>query len=326
MFRLFAAFTFLFLNLYACKGGYDSCKQKVFDSQTLRECAIYIPITKHQRVVYTTTPPKEKILKHDPFLSLYLVEDTKGFAYPFRINMQEQLGIASVSSQAPVEGKIIKKQIGLNSLAIFSKQILYPSIITSSCCALEAIVTPNGIIEKEYIERFIKAKDLRYGDVGIRVQEEKGKVTVSAVNPFVKNNPFKKGDILLTCNDKKITSAATFMRNILFAKIGSEQKFTIKRETKTLTCKAITSQRYGGGSVSDTFLEEKGLYFDKQLCIIDLQKDFVSYGLKREDKLIGVNGVTVKTQEDLQAYMAESKGFSSLLIKRDSFEFFVTIE
>jgi hypothetical protein len=326
VFRLFAALSLLFFNLFACKGDYDSCKQKVFDSQTLRECAIYVPITKHQRVVYATTPPKEKILKHDPFLSLYLIEDSKGFAYPFRMNKQEQLSIASVSSKTPVEGKIIKKQIGLNSLAIFSKQILYPSVITSSCCALEAIVTPSGIIEKEYIERFINAKDLRYGDVGIRVKEEKGKVTVKAVNPFIKNNPFKKGDVIVAFNGKKITSAATLMRNILFAKIGSEQKFTIKHTTITQSFTAMTYQRYGGGSVSDTFLEEKGLYFDKQLCIIDLQKDFASYGLKRGDKLIGVNGTIVKTQEDLQAYMAESKGFSSLLMERDGFEFFVTIE
>lgn len=326
MFRLFAALTLLCLNLYACKGGYDSCKQKVFDSQTLRDCAIYIPITKHQRVVYTTTPPKEKILKHDPFLSLYLIEDTKGFPYPFRINIQEQLGIASVSSKTPIEGKIIKKQVGLNSLATFSEQILYPSVITSSCCSLEAIVTPSGIIEKEYIERFIKSKDVRYGDVGIRVKEEKGKVFVSAVNPFIKNNPFKKGDVLLTLNNKKVSSAATFMRHILFAKIGSKQNFTIKSGAKTQSFTAIIYQRYGGGCISDTFLEEKGLYFNKQLHIIDLQKDFASYGLKRGDKLIGVNGVTVKTQEDLQSYMAESGEFSSLLIERDGFEFFVNIE
>ncbi|MBA3024947.1 MAG: PDZ domain-containing protein [Sulfurimonas sp.] len=326
MFRLFIALNLLFINLYACKGGYDSCKQKVLDSQTLRECSIYIPVTKHQRVVYTTTPPKEKILKYDPFLSLYLIEDTKGFPYPFRINVQEQLGIASVSLKNPVEGKIIKRQIGLNSLAQFSEPILYPSVITSSCCSLEAIVTPQGIIEKEYIQRFINTKDVSYGDVGIRVKEEKGKVFVSAVNPFIKNNPFKKGDVLLSFADKKVSSAATFMRQILFAKIGSIQKFKVKRDGKTQAFTAVTYKRHGGGCISDTFLEEKGLYFDKQLQIIDLKKDFANYGLCLGDKLIEVNGVAVKTQEDLQKYLADSKVFSSLLLEREGFQFFVNIE
>jgi PDZ domain-containing secreted protein len=116
------------------------------------------------------------------------------------------------------------------------------------------------------------------------------------------------------------------MRQILFASIGSKQKFQVKRNAKTQAFTAVTYKRYGGGCVSDTFLEEKGLYFNKQLQIIDLQKNFASYGLKRGDKLIGVNGTTVKTEEDLQRYMAESTEFTSLLIERDGFEFFVNID
>lgn len=326
MLRLFIVLNLLFLNLYACKGGYDSCKQKVLDSQTIQGCNLYIPVTKHQRVVYSITPPKEKILKYDPFLSLYLVEDKKGFPYPFHINTQEQLGIASVSLKRPIEGKIIKRQIGLNSLAKFSEQIFYPSIITSSCCSLEAIVTPQGIIEKEYIQRFISSKDNNYGDVGMRIKEEKGKVLVSAVNPFVKNNPFKKGDILLTFNNKKINSAATLMRQILFAKIGTTQKFKVQRSGKSLAFSALTTKRYGGGCISDTFLEEKGIYFNKELQIIELQKDFAHYGLKLGDKLIEVNGARVNTEENLQEYIADYKEFSSLLLERDGFQFFVNIE
>lgn len=326
MLRLFALLGLLFLNLFACKGGYDSCKQKVLDSQTIQACSLAIPVQKHQRVLYTIETPKEKILKHDPFLSLYLVEDKKGFAYPFRINMQEQLGIASVSTKTPVEGKIVKKQIGLNSFAIFSEPILYPSIITSSCCSLEAIVTPEGIIEKEYIQHFINAKESSYADIGIRVKEEKGKVIVNAVDPFMAHNPFEKGDILLSINGKKVANASMLMREILFSKIGSSQKIQIKRKAKTVAFTALSYKRYGGGYISDTFLEQKGIYFDKNLCIIDVQKDFAAYGLVKGDRLVEVNGIRVKTQAELQEYMANSKDFSSLLIERDGFQFFVTLE
>jgi PDZ domain-containing secreted protein len=62
------------------------------------------------------------------------------------------------------------------------------------------------------------------------------------------------------------------------------------------------------------------------LQIIDLKKDFANYGLCLGDKLIEVNGVAVKTQEDLQKYLADSKVFSSLLLEREGFQFFVNIE
>jgi len=324
--RLFTLLGVLFLNLYACKGGYDSCKQKVLDSQTIQACTLAIPVQKHQRIVYSQTPPKEKILKHDPFLSLYLIEDKKGFPYPFRINMQEQLGIASISTKVPIEGKIVKKQIGLNALAVFSEPILYPSIITSSCCSLEAIVTPEGIIEKEYIQHFINTKESSYADIGIRVKEEKGQVIVNAVDPFMPHNPFIKGDVILNVNGKKVQNASMLMREILFSKIASSAKIQLIRQGKTVAFSVLSYKRYGGGTISDTFLEQKGIYFDKNLCIIDIKKDFAAYGLVKGDKLVEVNGVKVKTQAQIQEYIADFKDFSSLLLERNGFQFFVTFD
>ncbi|DAB31024.1 MAG TPA: Pdz/Dhr/GlgF [Sulfurimonas sp. UBA12504] len=326
MLRLFTLLGVLFLNLYACKGGYDSCKQKVLDSQTIQACTLAIPVQKHQRIVYSQTPPKEKILKHDPFLSLYLIEDKKGFPYPFRINMQEQLGIASISTKVPIEGKIVKKQIGLNALAVFSEPILYPSIITSSCCSLEAIVTPEGIIEKEYIQHFINTKESSYADIGIRVKEEKGQVIVNAVDPFMPHNPFIKGDVILNVNGKKVQNASMLMREILFSKIASSAKIQLIRQGKTVAFSVLSYKRYGGGTISDTFLEQKGIYFDKNLCIIDIKKDFAAYGLVKGDKLVEVNGVKVKTQAQIQEYIADFKDFSSLLLERNGFQFFVTFD
>ena len=326
MLRLAALLTLLFFNLHACKGNFSSCKQKVIDSKTIQACTLSIPVEKHKRILFAPVNLKEKILKHDPFLDLYLVEDKKGFAFPFYTNTQAQLDIASISTKAPIIGKINKKQIGLNTLAGFSKPIFYPSIITSSCCFLEAIVTPDGIIEKEYIKHFLKTKETLYSDVGIRIKEEKNKVIVRAVDPFMSKNPFEKEDEILSMDGKKIKSASTLMQQILFSKLGSSHKFEVKRKGTTQTLSAISYKRYGGGKISDTFLEQKGIYFDEKLTIIDLQKNFASYGLLKGDTLIGVNGTSVKTQEELRDYMSEKKNISSLLIARNGFEFFVELE
>ncbi|MEA2092223.1 MAG: Pdz/Dhr/GlgF, partial [Campylobacterota bacterium] len=188
MFRLFLALNFLLLNLFACKGGYESCKLKITHSKSIQNQTLQIPVPKNQRIIFSSYIPNAKVIKHDPFLSLYLIEDRVNFKHPFKINNHLSLGIASVDKKRAIEGRILKKQIGLNSFATFSEPFSAPALLLNSCCALEGIVTPNGIIEKEYVERFLKSKSSDYGDIGIRVEDKKGLVLVKRVNPFLKDN------------------------------------------------------------------------------------------------------------------------------------------
>lgn len=325
MFRLFLLLNLFLFNLYACKGGYDSCKLKINDSNTILSNSISIPINKKQRLIYSKSTPNAKILKHDPFLNLYLVEDTKSFKYPFRINMNDPLGMASVNNSDAIEGKITREQVGLNSLALFSEVISYPSILTNSCCSLEGIVTPEGIIEKEYIHRFLTAKDTRYSDMGIRVKDNKNCVEVLSVDPYYLENPFKKGDCILEFNGKKISSASVLMKKVLFSKIASKNKVKIRRNGKIITFNINTYERHGGGYLSDTYLEQKGIFFDSELNIVKIDREFNNYELKIGDKLMMVNGVRVHNKQELKDYMSQYKEFSFLLIERDHFQFFVKI-
>lgn len=324
MLRLLTVLSFFYLHLHSCTSNFNSCKQKIVDSKTITN-TLSIPVNYNQRLIYSKVPPKSKILKYDPFLSLYLVEDLKGFKYPFKINMRKANEIALVSNSTIIEGKISKKQIGLNSLAIYSQKILSLGVITSICCKLEAIVTPRGIIEKDYLKRFISHESEDYSDIGIRVQNNNSYIKIASVNPYIDNNPFKKGDLILELNSKKIKSASVFMRLVLFSKLNSYQRVKIKRDDKILIFNVRTHKRFGGGDISDTFLEQKGIYFNQKLQIKKLQKDFTNYGLKIGDKLIQVNGKRVKNELELRAYIADYKDFSSLLLERDDFQFFVKI-
>ena len=325
MFRVVSLLTLLFISLSACNLGYYSCKKKIVDSNSIVAKTLQIPIKRHQRVVFSRTIPKYKIIKRDPFLSLYLVEDKKGFRYPFKINNRTSKNLASLTNNSILEGRIAKKQIGLDSFATFSQCFFVPSILTDNCCFLEAIATPKGIIEKAYIKRFIKAKDVFYGDIGIRVADEDKKVIVKACDPFMKNNPFKKGDCIITFNFHKITSASFFMKEVLFSKVDSICRIKVKRGNSFITFKVLVHKRYGGGYLSDTFLEQKGIYFSKNLAVVKLEKGFKNYGLKIGDKLIKVNGVDVKSEADLRKYIENFKDFSSLLFEREDFQFFVNV-
>ncbi|MFK5938639.1 MAG: PDZ domain-containing protein [Sulfurimonas sp.] len=326
MFRLFTVLTLLFLNLYACKGGYNSCRLKINDSNSLTNNLTNISVTKHSRVIFSRTRPQAKILKYDPFLSLYLVQDKKGFRYPFQIRYTPLLGLACVDKKRAIEGKITKHQVGLNHFATFSEPVLYPSIILTSCCSLEGIVTPRGIIEKAYIDRFVKIKKVSYADIGIRVKDDKNLVLVSAINPFLDGNSFQINDAILSFDGKKVKNASKLMQWILFSKIASSHIVKIKRGSKLLTLKMKNSKRNGGGYLSDTFLEFLGISFDKNLRIIKIQKKAKKYQLKLGDRLIQVNQKNITTQNEILKIISQSKDSSNLLFQRYDFQFFVTIK
>ena len=326
MLRLFVAFTLLFLNLYACRGGYKSCKQKINDANAITNNTANIPVTKHTRVIFSQTPPQAKILKHDPYLSLYLIADKKGFRYPFKTGHMPVLGTASVDKHRAIEGKIIKHQVGLNQFATFSEAVSFPSLLLTSCCSLEGIITPRGIIEKAYIDRFVKIKNVSYSDIGIRVKDDKKLVLVKAINPFLDGNDFQVDDCILRFDGKKVKSASTLMQWILFSKIGSSHTVKIKRGAKLLTLKMKSSKRNGGGYLSDTFLEFLGVSFDKHLRIIKIEEKAKKYQLKLGDRLIQVNQKNITTQNEILKIISQSKDSSHLLFERHHFQFFVTIK
>lgn len=298
--------------------------QKIIDSNSISNNIIQIPISGHKRLIFSTSTPDANIIKFDPFLSLYLVTDEKGFKYPFKIN-KLSLAQAAVNNKDAIEIKITQKQIGLNTFASFKEPSFAPALLTNSCCMLEGIVTPRGVIQKEYLQRFIETKNSDYSDIGIRVKDEKGQVIVSASDPFMENNKLQKNDCVLEYDGKKVKEASSFMEEVLFSKIGSKHSIKIKRNSEILKFDVKTQKRFGGGYISDTFLEQKGIYFDKDLHVTKIEKNFKHYGLLLSDKLLQVNGKKVQNEQDLIDYISNSKDFSSLLFERDNFQFFVQI-
>ena len=325
MLRLLLALNLFLLNLLACNGDFESCRSKVVDSESIVNQTLQIPIQNSQRIVFSKTAPNMKIIKHDPYLSLYLVEDTKKFKYPFRINMNYAMGTLGVDNHRVVEGKILKKQVGLESFATFSEKLSTPSLLLNSCCALEGIVTERGIIEKEYIDRFLKAKIISYADFGIRVKAVGSLAVVGSINPFMENNPFMKDDIILELDGKKVKNASKLARDILFSQIGSMHNVKIKRGEKTFVVAVKSQKRVGGGFMGDSFLEYFGISFDKNLVITKIEKSAEPYGLKVGDKLIQIGTKSVKNDEDIANALEGGKKSINLLFERDHFQFFVKL-
>jgi len=324
--RLFIILNLFLLQLYACEGDYQSCQTKINDSKSIQNNLLSIPLENNRRIIYTKDIPNAVILKHDPFLSLYLVQDKKPFKYPFTFNMKSQNHTALIDNKKIIEGKFSQRQIGLNTFASYTKSTNDAALLMSRCCSLEGVNTSRGVIEKEYLKRFATSKTSSYGDIGVRLIDEKGFVIVRASDPFMKNNPFHRGDCIVAFNGVKVKSASQLMQKILFSRLGSKNRVKIKRDEIFHTSSVVTTKRYGGGYISDTFLERKGIYFDKTLHIVKLEKEFENYGLKVGDRLLKLNAVTLNNQEQLRLYLEKFKDYSLMLFERDNFQFFVNIK
>jgi hypothetical protein len=300
------------------------CKQKADDSNTFINGTISLATSKNLRLVYSHQSPLKNIIKFDPFLSLYLVKSEKSFAYPFLFVKKNKNKSLLISKDKQISVNIISHQIGLNSFATLSKEVKNSSLVLTQCCNVEALGDSKGFIEKEYLKHFLKLKTIFYGDIGIRVIQKGNSIVVVSVDPFRKKL-FHKGDKILELNGKKVTDASYFMRKILFSHKNQKLDIKIARDLEIFSFLSIVTQRYGGGFLSDTFLEEKGIYFDKKLEIVHLNQIAKKYHLKVGDKLLQVNTKRVKTEAQIRQAVSNSEKSLSLLIARDGFEFFVKI-
>lgn len=326
MLRLWLLFILFVLQLDACQGSNNSCVQKIIDANAVQGSLLSVPVKSNKRVVFSSTPPNATVLKRDPFLGLYLVDDAQRFPYDFEFNTKLKLPNAVVDTKGYIQGRLLHRQVGLSQLGTFIKPHRTPALLLNSCCYLYGFATPKGIIEKEYIEHFLSSRGGIYGDIGIRVSQKNSRVFVEAVDPFFHNNPFKKEDQLLSFDGAKIVDASHIMRKILFAPLGSRHTVRVKRSDKVFDLSVVVGKRYGGGLVSDTFLESRGIMLSKSLTIKSLSQEFKTYGLKKGDKLLWVNGTAVHSQQQLRNYLQDSKDFSSLLFERDGFQFFVNLK
>ena len=325
MLRVFIALNIFLLSLLACNGSYKSCQIKTTNLHVVQDASLVIPLQNNQTLIYSKEPMNAKVIKHDPFLNLYLVESKKYVRYPFRINPQLSLAQASVGDGCVTEGKIKTKQIGLNALATYTKPIIAPSLLLNSCCNLEGLVTPKGIIQRDYLDHFVHSKNRYYGEIGVRVVDEDKLIIIKRVNPFDLSVKFKKNDCITHVNGKKILDASDFMKHVLFAKVGTQLKVIVVRNGKKILVKATIKQRFGGGAISDTFLEAKGLYFSSDLTLLSVGEKYKKFGLHIGDRLIQVNGKKVTKIEDIRMYIDDFKHFASLVFTRNDFQFFVNI-
>ena len=292
-----------------------------------------VAITKNLAVAYSKNRPEVDYVKFDPFLNLYLFRSKKSLK-PVKLRSTHYLKlgewIAGMDENSLFIGNFARSEELLGSFHLQNAKLEPNSIIACLCCEMYGLSVGAGyFIGSEYIKRFIANEYLHYGDIGARFERKAGVFMVESVDPFYPNQLLRVGDRVLKVNANKPKSLKHLNQAILFSKPKSLIELEILRDGKKLKKSLVVRSRVGGGYLSDTFLENRGIFLDKDLKIVDIKKGSFAElsGLHVGDRLMQIDRKTVKSQNDIKEYFSSlSSKETHLLFDRANFQFFVKIE
>lgn len=289
-------------------------------------------------VIFSPTLPLNlKIIKADPFVGLYIVQNKKTrYSYDFLSidSYAKSKELSAIGFNYSKKGKILKPQRGFVEYGEFSSPIPRNGVISNICYQIYGLgVGSKYFIDKKYLDRFLNKKSAYYGDIGVRVLQKDSYVLVYQVDPFFDKNPFQIGDVILSINGKNITSYQNFewiVSNLAYKK-PAEIEFIRNGQKQKLT--VIADKRYGGFLLPDTFLERFGISLDKTLTITDIDENSKNtLGLKVGDRLVWISQKPIlkdsddsktKANNSLRNALSEAgmRGNIEVLVMRDGLEF-----
>ena len=320
------ATTFTFPNFKQC---YNKNRKSIVYFGDTKALAV----SAHYAISYSKEEPKSKYIKYDPYLKLYLFYSKKRLK-PVKLKSTKKLSLgewlASMDDDSLYIGNFAKRGGGISSYFEHNSKVPTNSMIACLCCDVYGLGVGEGkFIPTLLLKRFINAKEIFYGDIGVRFSKKAGRIVVSSINPFYPQKLLKVGDIVLKINGKKIRNLENIRDIILFSKPKSKVTLEIKRGDKVLKSELRVIKRSGGGFLSDTFLESKGVFFDKNLKVIEVAKGSFAQkaGFKKGDKLLAINKIAVKDYKSVRDALSKiGHKEIELLMDRDDFQFFIKVK
>jgi len=252
------------------------------------------------------------VIKSNPLLGLYLIEVNLSNNIKFEPMLFRKIRSPlrfAIDDENYMPGKIKKQQIGLN-FAEFSEVIEDNLMIISGCCVTAGLsIGGDKYIEADYLKHFIESDDKYLSDIGARFKEVNGKIIVDEVNPFFIDNPFLEGDEILYFNEEPVLNLADFMKQILFLAKNTKVNVEVLRNNELFEFQIKTAILRGGGFLSDTFLENIGVWFDKNLNVTNIHAGsaFAKKELKNHYHLVSINGKTFQNEKEIRQYFSKIK-------------------
>ncbi|MDR0665419.1 MAG: PDZ domain-containing protein [Helicobacteraceae bacterium] len=270
-------------------------------------------------------PKAWSLERYDPLSGLAIVRAKHNlipivFRKADRVTEHKNLLLMNENEAIAIPVSSVIRQLGATPARVAARS-QSASLLTAPCYAVVGVSTLGAIIESDFIERFIASEAPFYwGDLGFRLED----FNVSSVDPFITNNPFKRGDRIKALGGAVYETPEKLARAILFLRPNDETNISIERGGEEITLSAKVSKRLGGFLVADTFLERFGLVFNRDLFVRSVDNNRLS--VRAGDRLVSVNGEIVKTSAEARGILTGHSGAVRLLMQRGDFQFFIAIE
>jgi C-terminal processing protease CtpA/Prc len=190
-------------------------------------------------------------------------------------------------------------------------------------------VGDKKFISSNLIKRFLNSTEIFYGDIGVRFAKKGKEIVIASINQMRINKNLKVGDVIKKIDGKTVKNLQDLENKILFTKRNQSIKLEFLRKNALHAENIKVFQKNGGGEASDSFLEAKGMFFDKNLSINKIFKDSFAdkKGLKIGDRLVQIDRKSVKNQNDARIVFSKTKKKSIyLLFDRGGSQFFIKVD
>lgn len=282
-----------------------------------------------------------RIIKHDPFLGLYLFSGRLQKSYRLKPldAFAHTLPLVAVNATQVIPGSVVNFEKGMFDLGKFSTTLPKDSVISTICYQSYGISAYGQyFVPKILIDRFLSARGGQYGDIGVRVapnlqttkdQHPKG-VIVEQIDIFFPQRLLMPKDRIIAINGREISSLAQFEWLVADLVPKSKAQVRILRNNKLLEVSVQVDRRYGGGILQDTFFERYGVVIDRDLVIRAIAKPLPD-GLSQlsvGDKFIWINKTPIKKDSEFWHFrqlfsQAALRGKVELLLLHDGVELFL---
>ncbi|WP_456450891.1 PDZ domain-containing protein [Hydrogenimonas sp.] len=275
------------------------------------------------RFVSLVCPTGKRTLVHDEFRGLCLFEDASG--RPLYLTDTTK-GLYFCPAEGKQSVKVLSRPAGVRPGRL-SPAPGAEGAVFGSCCRMAGIVrSDGGWFDTKAIRRLMRG-DTYHGDVGLRFAAREGKTVVTAVDPFARSG-LRLGDEVVSVAGRK-TSLRTLLEAVDRCKEGGTLTLGFLRAGEKRARHLACFERFGGGAVSDTFLERFGLRFDAKLRVVRLEKgsDAWKRGLRVGDRLLQMDGRKVVGWRDVREILTKAAETGRLpetvLWERAGFQFFL---
>ncbi|ACM93784.1 conserved hypothetical protein [Nautilia profundicola AmH] len=247
-----------------------------------------VPVTKTKSVTFN----KKNCINYDPFTGMCIIKSNNKRKIKFFDNAKLGWWAASIKHNEIYVGNYAKDALFF-SPALLSVKTVKNSVVTDMFCRAIGIGRGDGFIKSDMIKHFVKYG--YWGDAGIEVDEN---MKIVSFDPFYIKG-IKTGEKLEKINLKKATPEI-FTKTILEGVKG--KKVVLCIDGKKVNIK-IRKKKY-----LYTPLEHFGISVNDHLVITKLPKKLQQiYFIKPGAKIIKVNGVEIKTFEELKKALSTYK-------------------